>query len=114
MSSSESPGPALQANLRKFREMRGITQAEMGARAGIAAASISHFETGQRSPSLETLVKLADSLVVTVDALLGRASVETSARIDPVFLQASRADADTLETVRRVTAAILADAKVSR
>ena len=112
--SSPEPSAALQANLRKFREMRGMTQAEMGARAGIAAASISHFETGQRTPALETLVKLADSLTVTVDALLGRAPVEHSARIDPVFLQASRADANTLETVRRVTAAILADAKVSR
>jgi len=55
-----------------------------------------------------------DALSFTVDALLGRAPVEHSARIDPVFLQASRADSDTLETVRRVTAAILADAKVSR
>jgi transcriptional regulator with XRE-family HTH domain len=109
-----SPSLALQSNLRKFREMRRMTQAQMGAKAGIAAASISHFETGQRTPSLETLVKLADSLSVTLDALLGRAPVETSARVDPVFLQASRADADTLETVRRVTAAILADAKVSR
>ena len=108
------PAATLQANLRKFREMRGMTQSEMGARADIAAASISHFETGQRTPSLETLVKLADSLNVTVDALLGRAPVESAARIDPVFLRASRADADTLETVRRVTAAILADAKVSR
>ncbi len=114
MSSSANPSTALQANLRKFREMRGMTQSEMGARANIAAASISHFETGQRTPSLETLVKLADSLNVTVDALLGRAPVESAARIDPVFLRASRADADTLETVRRVTAAILADAKVSR
>ena len=114
MSSSESPSSILQANLRKFREMRRMTQSEMGARADIAAASISHFETGQRTPSLETLVKLADSLNVTVDALLGRAPVENAARIDPVFLQASRADADTLETVRRVTAAILADVKVSR
>lgn len=114
MSSPDGPSSALQANLRKFREMRGLTQAQMGSKAGLAAASISHFETGQRTPSLATLVKLADSLTVTVDALLGRAPVETSARIDPVFLQASRADADTLETVRRVTAAILADAKVSR
>jgi transcriptional regulator with XRE-family HTH domain len=114
MSSTESPSTYLRGNLRKFREMRRMTQAEMGMRADIAAASISHFETGQRTPSLETLVKLADALSVTVDALLGRAPPENAARIDPVFLQASRADADTLETVRRVTAAILADAKASR
>ena len=36
MSSPNSPSSALQANLRKFREMRGMTQSEMGARADIA------------------------------------------------------------------------------
>ena len=87
-----------------------MTQAQMGARAAVGAASISHFETGQRTPTLETLIKLADALNVTVDALLGRAPVESSAHVDPVFLQASRADARTLETIRRVAAAILADA----
>ena len=86
-----------------------MTQAQMGARAAVGAASISHFETGQRTPTLETLIKLADALNVTVDALLGHAPVESSAHVDPVFLQASRADARTLETIRRVAAAILAD-----
>jgi transcriptional regulator with XRE-family HTH domain len=113
MSTTIDPSLALQQNLRKFREVRRMTQAQMGTRAKVAAASISHFETGQRTPTLETLVRLADALNVTVDTLLGRAPVESSAFVDPVFLRASRADTQTLETVRRVAAAILADAKVS-
>ena len=111
MSSPVDASSVLRANLRRFRDLRRMTQQEMGSRAAIAAASISHFETGQRTPTLETLVKLADALSVTVDALLGRAPLENSAQVDPIFLQASRADADTLETVRRVTAAILAESK---
>jgi transcriptional regulator with XRE-family HTH domain len=114
MSSPSDVTEVFKLNLRKFRELRGMTQAEMGARAGIGAASISHFETGQRAPSLDSLVKVADALRVTVDALLGRSPMENSARVDPVFLQASCADAQTLDTVRRVTAAIIADAKTSR
>lgn len=114
MSTDNSASTALRANLRKFRELRGMTQSQIGARSAVAAASVSHFETGQRTPTLETLVRLADALNVTVDTLLGRAPVESSAHVDPVFLQASRADAQTLETVRRVAAAILADAKVGR
>jgi transcriptional regulator with XRE-family HTH domain len=110
MSSSKS-SEDFRANLRRFRDVRGLTQSEMADRAGIRAASVSHFETGQRAPSLETLVKLADALNVTVDALLGRAPAESSVKVDPVFLQASSADMQTLETVRRVTAAILADIK---
>src|SRR3954467_9316055 len=97
----------LRDNLRAFREMRGLTQGELGTRAGIAAASISHFETGQRVPSLDSLVKLADALEVSVDALLGRASEERAAQLDPIFLRASRASAQTLDTVRRVTEALL-------
>jgi transcriptional regulator with XRE-family HTH domain len=96
-------------NLQTLRELRKLTQLELGARAGIAAASISHFETGQRSPSLESLIKLADALSISVDALLGRSPVETAAQVDPIFLRASKASAQTLDTVRRVTAALLAD-----
>lgn len=114
MSSPSEVTQVFKLNLRKLRELRGMTQAEIGAKAGIGAASISHFETGQRAPSLDSLVKLADALRVTVDALLGRSPIEHSAQVDPVFLQASRADAHTLETVRRVTAAIIADAKTPR
>ena len=110
MSIAKDASNTLRANLRKFRKLRGMTQAQMGARSAVGAASISHFETGQRTPTIETLIKLADALNVTVDALLGRAPVESSAHVDPVFLQASRADVQTLETVRRVAAAILADA----
>lgn len=74
----------------------------------MAAASVSHFETGQRVPSIESLVRLADALEVSVDALLGRPTGDQATRLDPVFIRASRASADTLEVVRRVTAALLA------
>lgn len=99
----------LAGQLRDFREMRSMTQAELGRKAGIGAASVSHFETGQRVPSLESLIKLADALEVSVDSLLGRERAEAQAVMDPVFLQASRASAQTLATVRRVTAALLQD-----
>jgi transcriptional regulator with XRE-family HTH domain len=102
----------LAANLRSLRELRGLTQADLAKRADMTAASVSHFETGQRAPSLESLVNLAEALQVSVDVLLGRASVESGATVDPVFLQASRADAQTLETLRRVTAAVLAGADI--
>ena len=92
-----------------MRELRKLTQAELGTRAGIAAASVSHFETGQRKPSLESLVKLADALNISVDALLGREQLGLATAVDPIFLRASRASAQTLDTVRRVTAALLAD-----
>jgi transcriptional regulator with XRE-family HTH domain len=102
----------LPGKLQALREMRRLTQSELGKKAGMAAASISHFETGQRAPSLDSLVKLADALDVSVDALLGRTSVESTPAMDPIFLRASKADSQTLETVRRVMEALLKDVKV--
>lgn len=109
MSTFKDPSKNLRENLRKFREIRRMTQAQMSSRSSVGAASISHFETGQRTPTIGTLVKLADALDVTVDALLGRAPIESSAYVDPVFQQASQSDIQTLETVRRIAKAILAD-----
>jgi transcriptional regulator with XRE-family HTH domain len=112
-----TPGLEIQSvlpnRLRAFREMRGLTQSELGARAGMAAASVSHFETGQRIPSLDSLVRLADALEVSTDALLGRATAESASAVDPVFLRASRASAQALDTVRRVTEAVLASMEAS-
>jgi len=105
---------ALQSNLREFREMRGLTQAGLGDRSGIAAAAISHFETGQRVPSLESVVKLADALDISIDTLLGRGPHGSAASVDPIFLRATKASSKTLDTIRRVTAALLADSDRSR
>jgi transcriptional regulator with XRE-family HTH domain len=107
------PGDALRANLVAQRELRGLTQSELGKRAKIAAAAISHFETGQRAPSLDSLVKLADALDCSVDLLLGREAKAGVQHVDPIFLRASRADSQTLDALRRITAALLADSKSS-
>lgn len=103
----KSTSEAIRANLKAFRELRGLSQAKLGRLAGIGPASVSHFETGQRVPTVESVVRLADALSVSVDALLGRVSIETGAHVDPLFIRASRADSRTLETLRRVTEALL-------
>jgi transcriptional regulator with XRE-family HTH domain len=76
----------------------------------MAPAAVSHFETGQRVPSLESVVKLAEALEVSIDALLGRAGVGAQPQMDPVFLRAAQADTATLDIIKRVTETLLADA----
>jgi transcriptional regulator with XRE-family HTH domain len=106
----KEPAPdKLAENLRKLRETRSLTQAQLGKRAGMAAASVSHFETGQRAPSLDSLVKLADALEVSVDTLLGRETLDSHVRVDPIFLKASRASAQTLDTIKKITSALLSE-----
>ena len=75
-----------QKRLKAARELRGLNQAELAAKAGLPAASVSHFESGPRKPSFENLKALAGALDVSTDFLLGRsdtpeASAATAGRL---------------------------------
>ena len=51
--------------------MRKLEQAELATKSGLPAASISHFEKGNRKPSFDNLRRLARALEVSTDFLLG-------------------------------------------
>lgn len=57
--------------LRKLRERRDMTQAELGRAVGLQQAQIGHYEAGRREPSIENLRKLCLALHVSADYLLG-------------------------------------------
>lgn len=63
--------------IKRLREAAGLRQYELADRMGVKQASVSAWESGQAYPTAENLIKLADILHCTVDALLGRS--ETSA-----------------------------------
>ena len=48
-----------------------ITQAELGAMAGISAATICHFETGRYDPRARYLTAIATALGVPVSVFFG-------------------------------------------
>ncbi|WP_432519688.1 helix-turn-helix domain-containing protein [Kineococcus sp. SYSU DK006] len=63
------------ALLREARRRAGLTQAQLGRRAGVTQSVISAYESGQRQPSLPTLLHLLrasghllDASLVAVDA----------------------------------------------
>ena len=58
--------------IREYRTAVGMTQADFAARLGITGASVSAYENGTRLPSYEVLIRIADTLGVTTDELLGR------------------------------------------
>ena len=68
------------------RNAKGLKQEQLAEKAGMKTAAISHFETGNRKPSLDNLRKLSEALNVTSDFLLGRTDDMTGyAQTEAVF-----------------------------
>ncbi len=61
--------------LKRMRSQRGITLADLSERTGISKSTLSRLETGQRRPSLELLLPLAQTYRVPLDDLVGAPEV---------------------------------------
>ena len=59
-------------NLRLLRKSRGYTQIAVQMQTGIEQALLSKFETGERIPPTETLVRLANFYDISIDYILCR------------------------------------------
>lgn len=57
-------------NIRKYRNMRGMSQDDLGEKVGCCTSHIGMIENGHSKPSLEILVRIANALDVTPDMLL--------------------------------------------
>jgi transcriptional regulator with XRE-family HTH domain len=56
--------------IKEVREEKRMTQEELAERSGVSRATISALENGtERATSTKTLLKLADALDTTVDAI---------------------------------------------
>mgnify|MGYP001183752447 CR=1 FL=1 len=56
--------------IRDERKKRNYTQEQLAELVGVSDAYIGQIERGERSPTLETLVKIGNRLGVTIDYLL--------------------------------------------
>lgn len=61
---------AIGKRIRAARERKGLKQYNLAALAEVAATNISHIERGAAKVSLPTLLKIANSLEVSMDELL--------------------------------------------
>lgn len=96
--------------LRRVREQKQMSQADLADRAKLQPAAISHFENGRRAPSFANLQKLADALLVSIDYLLGRKEEPANAgpKVEAVFRHMQNMtprDQDTLEAMAQNLAA---------
>ena len=67
-----SLGDNMQNRLRELRKSRGYTQVSLQMQTGIEQALLSKFESGERIPPTETLLRLAEFYNVSIDYILCR------------------------------------------
>jgi len=98
--------------IRKERYSLGITQEVLSERAGISVSFLGQLERGERKPSLETVVSIANSLGVTVDFLLAD-SYRTAPKtlMDELTYLIKETPEEDLKTVIEVTKTILREKK---
>ncbi|HJU47479.1 MAG TPA: helix-turn-helix domain-containing protein [Gaiellaceae bacterium] len=61
--------------LKRLRQRRGVTLTALAASTGISKSTLSRLESGQRKPSLELLLPLAEAHRVPLDELVGAPDV---------------------------------------
>lgn len=58
--------------LKELRKLRGISQLKLALDLNTNQNTISRYETGEREPGINELIKIADYFNVSVDYLIGR------------------------------------------
>src|SRR5699024_4376136 len=56
--------------IKKARKEAGLTQAQLADRLGVSAAMVSQYETGARTPKVETLKRISNALNIDVQNLI--------------------------------------------
>ena len=65
--------------LRVYRHARGLTLTALSDASGISRTSLNLYEKGVRTPNVESLCSLCDSLDVSADVLIGRTEAKLPA-----------------------------------
>lgn len=61
----------LNENIKKFRNLKSMSQVEMANKLGVSKQCVSNWENDNVVPSIEMLIKLAKLFDVSTDCLLG-------------------------------------------
>jgi transcriptional regulator with XRE-family HTH domain len=85
-----------------------MSQGDLAERSGLQPSAVSHFETGNRSPSFDNLKRLADALTVTTDYLVGRTEDPGASGPDAgsLFRHAENLSADDFKVLQKMAQAL--------
>lgn len=63
---------AFARHLKMVRKTRLLNQTQLAEKVGVSVAAVSTWESGRKPPGRKSLIRLADVLGVSLDALTGR------------------------------------------
>ena len=66
---------AMATNVRRARQVRGLTQEELAERSGFSQQYISELENGRRNPTIVSIYELAQALGVTHEELVTSSNI---------------------------------------
>ncbi len=58
-------------NVKKMREEQRLSQKDLSLMAGVQQSTISYIECGEKNPSVDTAIKIAEALGVDLNTLAG-------------------------------------------
>jgi transcriptional regulator with XRE-family HTH domain len=109
--------------LTQFRQERGISKAELAERTGMNPSSITRLEQGSRDPERETILQLAEALMLPMadrDRLLAAGGYRSEMWDDPQLVElaqlmgSSEIPAEARQEARSVVRMAIAYLKLSR
>lgn len=105
---------AFAERLKTLRESRQLTQARLAELIGVNARAYNRWERGNFVPQLDTLIKIADVLNVTLDELTGRTAAVQEPLVHNPRLHALLRQVDALPDADQQALVILMDSLVKR
>ncbi len=87
--------------LKELRLKNNLTQSELGNLINTSKVSICFYENGNRTPSIETLVDLANVFKVNLDYLIGAETYVVSDNMENYGMKMSKEEIELIRELRR-------------
>lgn len=99
-------------NIQQYRKLKNLSQHELGHLVGISGDIIGRYERGSVNPTFTTIIKIAKSLDITLDELVGNKDNPLRKDISLRLKQLETLPNDALENILNVMEAFIRDYRV--
>ena len=96
-----------------IRKQKGLSQGELGKQVGTSGDILGRYERGVITPSIDVIIKIADTLEVSIDYLVGKTSLELDNTILRRIEEVSKMSEKDKEHVFSLLDAFIAKTKLS-